>query len=153
MDAPKGRYSVLERDGRLVVVDNQTGEPATTAPAPRPAGSPAVVAPTPSTIERAAALAVRFAASGWDEQGRAVIGWEWQENGRTKRWDARLDAAGQRRLGRALLSLVAAPVVLLLGILPFGFGAFWLALLLAASLAIRGYVGLRRLHGETSGTG
>ena len=154
MDAPKGRYSVLEKDGRLIVVDNRSGDPVTRSPAPPGAGAPPpVVAPVGSALDGAAALAVRLVARERDEQGRAVIDWEWQENGKTKRWDARLDAPGQRRLGRALLSLAAAPLLLLLAVLLFGLAAIWLSFLLIAPLAGHGFWSLRRLQAETGGTG
>ena len=153
MDAPKGRYSVLEKDGRLIVVDNGTGAPVSSSSAPPrgPSAPPPAVAPVGSPLDGAAALVVRLVASDWDEEGRAVIGWEWQENGKTRRWDARLDAAGQRRLGRALLSLGAAPVLLVLALLLFGFGGIWFALLIVAPIAIRGFWGFHRLQADTGG--
>lgn len=155
MDAPKGRYSVVEKDGRLIVMDNRTGAPIEGSSAlPErvgPSAPPPVVAPVGSALDAATAFAVGLAASDWDEQGRAVIAWQWQENGKARRWDARLDGGGQRRLGRALLSLVAAPLLLVLAVIPFGLGAIWPALLLAAPFAIRGAWGLHRLQRDTGG--
>src|SRR5687767_8561335 len=107
MDAPQGRYRVVEKDGRLVVIDNETGAPipsSVASPSPgrpgRPGASPAgPVAPAgPGPVDRAADLLLALAAKRWDEQGRAVIAWQWQENGKTRRWDAALDERQQRRL-------------------------------------------------------
>ena len=57
MDAPKGRYRVEEKDGRLVVIDTATGAPidspgpAASGPAPRGPSRPAgPVAPPPPGI-------------------------------------------------------------------------------------------------------
>ena len=49
MEAPKGRYSVVEKDGRLIVIDNQTGAAAaSTTPSPRPGTSGRVARAGPS---------------------------------------------------------------------------------------------------------
>ncbi|HEX8261451.1 MAG TPA: hypothetical protein VF547_01100, partial [Allosphingosinicella sp.] len=79
MDAPKGRYSVVEKNGRLVVIDNGTGAPlpSTVAPPPGPRGraGPAPATPIsdagPGPVDRAADLLVALAARRWDPQGRA----------------------------------------------------------------------------------
>jgi hypothetical protein len=161
MDAPQGRYRVVEKDGRLVVIDNETGTPIPSSVASpptvgrgRPSASPAgPVAPAgPGTIDRAADLLLALAAKRWDEQGRAVIAWEWQENGKVKRWDAALDQDQQRRMGRALLALAATPLLLVLTIFAAG-TMFGLAVILALPPLAWGAVSLRRLYRETNDPG
>ncbi len=156
MDAPKGRYSVVEKDGRLVVIDNGTGAPVP-SPVPPPSARPGrgVRAPAgpvsggdPGAFDRAADLLLSLAARKRDSQGRALIAWEWRENGRVKRWDAALDQGQQRRMGRALLALAAGPLVLVLTILTGG-ALFGLALLFALPPLAWGVLSLRRLHRET----
>lgn len=155
MDAPRGRYSVVEKDGRLVVIDNGTGAPIPSSVAPPARAGRGGVSPAgpvsgagPGAIDRAAAAMIALAAKQRDSQGRAVIAWEWRENGRIRRWDALLDETQQRRLGRALLALFAAPVLIVLLIFAdvslFGFG-----LLLILPPLAWGIVSLRRLHRET----
>lgn len=122
MEAPKGRYSVRERDGRLIVIDNETGAPATAQlpPAPGPHGRTA----RPTSLERGKGpaewlgdLLVRIVSERIDDQGRAVINWKWTEKGgRMRRWNAALDKPEQRRLGRALLALSVFPILVLLAI-------------------------------------
>jgi hypothetical protein len=86
---------------------------------------------------------------GRDPEGRIVIAWEWKQNGRTRRWDAALDAGQQRRLGRALLSmLAAAPVALAVFLAGKGF----IALLPAGALIGWGAISLNRLQSETAGS-
>jgi hypothetical protein len=154
MDAPKGRYSVIEKDGRLIVIDNGTGSalPSSIQPPSRTSRGlpPAPVSPAgPGVIDRAADVLVALTARERDGQGRAVIAWTWEQNGRKQRWDAVLDESQQRRLGRALLALMAAPLLLFLlmfaGGSSFGFGA-----LLALPAVLWGAVSLRRLYGETN---
>lgn len=157
MDAPQGRYRVVEKDGRLVVIDNETGAPIPSSvaspPSPGPgrrAAAPAgPVAPAgPGPIDRAADVLVALAAKKWDAQGRAVIAWEWRENNKVKRWDAALDEREQRRLGRALLALLATPLLLVL--LAFVVGLpFGAAILLAVPPLGWAIVSLRMLHRET----
>jgi hypothetical protein len=161
MDAPKGRYQVIEKDGRLIVIDHQAGGPLPSSIAPpRPTGpgraadSPSgpVVSAGPGPIDRAADLLLTLAVRGWDGEGRAVIAWKWQQNHQEKRWDAALDAPQQRRLGRALLALCAAPLVPLF--LIFGDGAATaIGTLLAVPLAGWGAVSLQRLVRETNDPG
>ena len=157
MDAPKGRYSVVEKDGRLVVIDNGTGTalPSTVVPPPvRPgrgasATPPPVSGRDPGAIDRAADILVGLAAREWDGEGRAVIAWKWQQNGQDKRWDAALDERQQRRLGRALLALCAVvllPVFMLLG----GEAASALAALFILPLVGWGAVSVQRLYRETN---
>jgi hypothetical protein len=123
MEAPQGRYRVIEKDGRLVVIDNRTGNPHSSPIAPplaalrgRSAVSPPgpVALPGPGRLDRAAGFLLAAAAKEWDSEGRAVIAWEWGQAGESRRWDAALAEADQRLMGRALLALLAAPVLLLL---------------------------------------
>ena len=160
MDAPKGRYSVVEKDGRLVVIDNGTGAPIRTSIAPPPArpgrGAPVPPSPVggrdPGPLDRAADVLVALAAREWDGEGRAVVAWQWEQNGVQKRWDASLDDRQQRRLGRALLALCAVallPASLLLA----GATATALAALFVLPLVSWGAVSLRRLYRETNDPG
>jgi hypothetical protein len=154
MDAPKGRYSVVEQDGRLIVVDNGTGAPIPSSVPPPPRSEPGglaapPVAPAgPGPIDRAAAALLTLAVRRWDKDGRAVIAWEWEQNGRKKRWDALLDEGQQRRLGRALLALVGPPILLVL--LAFvDSGLAGLAMLVALPPIGWGVFAVQRLYRET----
>lgn len=161
MDAPKGRYRVVEKDGRLVVIDNETGAPLPSSiaspPTPRarragPMPASPVAPAGPGPLDRAADLLLALTAREWDSEGRAVIAWEWHESGKVKRWDAVLDEGQQRRLGRALLALLAAPVFLIF--LVFVAGAwFGLGLLLALPPLAWAGLSLRRLYRETNDPG
>jgi hypothetical protein len=158
VDAPRGRYSVIEKDGRLVVIDNGTGAPIPSSlpPPPRagrgtpssPASPGPVASAGPARIDRGADFLLAMAAREWDSEGRAVIAWRWRQNGREKRWDAALDAAQQRRMGRALLALCAAPLVPLLLIFADGAWSGLGALLILPPLAWAGF-SLARLYAET----
>jgi hypothetical protein len=160
MEAPKGRYSVVEKDGRLIVIDNGTGAPIPSTFAPPAGGARAGRNPSPTPVsdggpgafDRAADLLLALAAKRWDEQGRAVIAWEWQENGKTRRWDAALDERQQRRLGRALLALVAAPFLLILTVFA-DIGLFGLAVLLAMPPLAWAAFAVRKLQRETDDPG
>jgi hypothetical protein len=157
MDAPRGRYSVIEKDGRLVVIDNGTGTPIPSSLPPPPArsgrGAPASPGPVagagPAALDRAADFLLAIAVREWDSQGRAIVAWRWSESGKPKRWDAALDPRQQRRMGRALLALSLAPLSVLL----FTFaddpliGVFAMAALV---LPLWGAISLRRLYGETN---
>ena len=154
MDAPKGRYSVVERDGRLVVIDNGTGAPIPSTVAPR-AGSPgrpgaaqAVSGGGPGLLDRLANLLLALAVREFDSQGRAVIAWSWQQNGRDRRWDALLDERQQRRMARALLAFAPAPLLPLALVLA-DVGTFALATLFVFPLAAWGALSLQRLQRET----
>lgn len=156
MDAPKSRYRVVEKDGRLVVIDNATGAPASPPP-PRPpgAGRPGAAGPAPlvaqgrGAIDGVADFLLALATREWDGDGRAVIAWEWKEGGRTRRWDARLDSGQQRRLGRALLGLGGIPLLVLAFI--FGSGALiWFAAIMGLPPLIWGVAAIRRLQRETA---
>lgn len=158
MDAPKGRYRVVEKAGRLIVMDNQTGAPipslSGSLPPARP-GRPPVspsgpVAPAgPGPVDRAADFLLACAVTQWDGEGRAVIAWESGERGNGSRWDARLDESQQRRMGRALLALCATPVFVLFFIFAdgamLGFGA-----LLTLPFVLLGALALARLYTETN---
>jgi hypothetical protein len=160
MDAPKGRYSVVEKDGRLVVIDNGTGAPIPSSIAIPPAragrgaaSSPApVTAAGPGPLDRAADVLLAAAAKEWDGEGRAVIAWKWQQNGREKRWDAALDSGQQRRMGRALLALCAAPFMPIFLLLADGAVA-GLGVLLAVGPVLWGIMSLARLYAETNDPG
>jgi hypothetical protein len=157
MDAPKGRYRVIEEAGRLVVIDNETGAPIPSSLAPpRPPGpgrssgsAPGPVAAAgPGAVDRIADFLLACAADGWDPQGRAMIGWTWGETGKEQRWDARLDEAAQRRMGRALLALFAAPLFLVFLLFSDGLG-FALGALATLPPAAWGLTTLIRLYNET----
>ena len=118
MDAPKGRYRVVEEDGRLVVIDNESGSRISSSPqqaAGRPgADPPPIVAPGRGLVDAAADMLLWLAVHEWDQKGRAVVRWRSQgKNGKEFRWDAVLDKAQQRRLGRGLLAFGAAPLFVL----------------------------------------
>jgi hypothetical protein len=156
MDAPEGRYRVIEKDGRLIVIDNMTGAPASPPP-PRPGGParPGAAAPAPvvaagrGAIDGAGDFLLALVTREWDGEGRAVIAWEWKEGGRPRRWDARLDAGQQRRLGRALLGVALVPLPVLAFI--FGSGALiWIAAAIALPPAFWGIAAIRRLQRETA---
>lgn len=161
MEAPKGRYRVLEKDGRLVVIDNESGRPIPSTLAPPPPAGPGRAASGPSSpaesggpgpIERAADVLLAMAVRQWDAEGRAVIAWEWRSRGRKQRWDARLDRPQQRRLGRALLALCALPVFILAMILGEG-ALLGLPTLLAFPFIAWGAIALVRLYHETDDPG
>jgi hypothetical protein len=148
MDAPKGRYRVVEKDGRLIVIDNQSvgATPATPGLRPDPLASPS------GPFDRAADFLLACVATEWDGDGRAVIAWKSGEAGNEARWDARLDEAQQRRMGRALLALCATPVFILAFI--FGHGPpLVFAALATLPFVVRGAVGLARLYAETNDPG
>lgn len=63
-DAPPGRYKVVERGRRLVVIDTRTGRPATRGTEPVPSSAPNAF---PSVIEREASPAID------DRSGHAVL--------------------------------------------------------------------------------
>jgi hypothetical protein len=157
MDAPRGRYSVIEKDGRLVVIDNGTGAPIPSSIAPPPAvrgrtpapGASPVAGAGPGAIDVAAGAILALAAKGWDSDGRAIIAWRWEQNNQEKRWDAALDQPQQRRMGRALLALCLAPPAVLLLMLAGGSGIGLLAVP-ALLFALWGALSLRRLYGETN---
>jgi hypothetical protein len=167
MEAPKGRYSVVEKDGRLIVIDNATGAPAVPAmPSPRPGRPAGSSMPTPSPgrpmvasppivaakgmLDSVADFLLTLAVKEWDSDGYAVVGWEWKENGKTKRWDARLDPARQRRLGRALLRLASAPLFILWLVLLSG-PLMWIALVLTALPVASAVHAVAKLQRETGG--
>ena len=176
MEAPKGRYSVVEKDGRLIVIDNSTGAPATPSmPPPRsgpsdrfvlpgrsgppvppaspgrpgpPGLSPAPIVAGKGALDSVADFLLAIAVKEWDEDGKAVIAWEWKQNGKTKRWDAKLDTAQQRRLGRALVGLAGAPLGFLSIILLSG-PAMWIALALAATPFLWAMLAIGALQSQT----
>jgi hypothetical protein len=155
MDAPQGRYKVVEKDGRLIVIDNATGQPASgTAtparpPTPGRSGS-SPVAPAKSTIDSFADSLLRLAVREWDDQGRAIIHWSWKQNGKEQRWDAWLDQAEQKRFGRALVAIAAAPLFVFFFIFTSGL-LLWLGMLLTVGPVIWGFRSISRLQSETNG--
>jgi hypothetical protein len=147
MDAPKGRYRVEEKDGRLVVIDTATGAPASAPGPPPPRLGSGPVTQEPGLSDRLARLVLRLAVKGWDDQGRALVAWEWKEGEAVRRWDAVLDA-GQRRLGRALLAFAAFPITILLSIL-FGALSAWPLIAAAFPASAWGVWTIQRLMAET----
>lgn len=153
MEAPKSRYRVEEKDGRLTVIDTATGAPASPvspSPGTKPPRDPGVVSAAPGPIDRYARLLLGLVVARWDEEGRAVLAWEWEENGRKRRWDAALGPSEQKRLGRALAAVSAFPIFVLLTIFA-GSGAIWLLLPLALPAAFWGVWSIMRLKRETGG--
>jgi hypothetical protein len=158
MDAPKGRYRIEEKDGRLVVFDTATGSrlspsfpsPPGTAPGapPPPAGG---IARSPGIIDRIGRRLLSLTVSRWDEQGRAILAWEWEQNGHKRRWDAALDPAQQKRLGRAMVAFTAFPLFVLLTI-GTGGSLLWL-FPLALPATLWGIWAIIRLNHETNGGG
>ncbi len=149
MDAPKGRYRVEEKDGRLTVIDTLTGAPISSpgAAAPPPKGPGIVSSPT-GLFDRYGRLLLGLVVRRWDEQGRAVLAWEWEQNGRKQRWDAALGPAEQKRLGRALIAVSAFPLFVLFTIFA-GAGLTWLLLPLALPATFWGIWAIMRLKRET----
>lgn len=181
MEAPKGRYSVVEKDGRLIVIDNRTGSAAaSTTPSPRPGrpgGSPAPVRPGqlptpprssasrppsrppvspppissgPEMFDGIGGFLVAIASKDYDADGNAIVGWEWKSNNRTRRWDARLDPAQQRRFGRALLALCVSPLPIIT-LLVLDQNALFAGMVLSVPLFAWGFQSIVRLQKETGG--
>ena len=155
MDAPKGRYRVVEKDGRLIVIDNQSGAPVSPSMPPPRAGRPGASPPPPivaageNMLDGIAGFLLTLAARDWDKDGNAIIHGEWKEGGKERSWDAVLDKAGQRRLGRALVAFCAAPLFVLILIL-VDLGALTLpAFALMALPLVWGVWTIRRLMAET----
>ena len=153
MDAPMGRYRVEEKDGRLSVIDTLTGAPASSVTPPRgPAADPSrrsgAMAEPPGLVERYGRVLLGLVVNRWDSDGRAIVGWEWEQNGRRRRWDAALGLAEQRRLGRALAAVSAFPIFVLLTIVA-GFGLALLLLPIALPLSFWGIWSVIRLKRET----
>jgi hypothetical protein len=154
MDAPRGRYRVEEKDGRLVVIDTATGAPATSVtppPTPRAGGArgPSVIARPPGLIDRYGRRLLKLVVSRWDGEGRAIIAWQWEQNGRKQRWDAALGPAEQRRLGRALAAVSAFPLFVLLSIFAGPVPLLFLPLVLPVTFW--GVWAIMRLRRETGG--
>lgn len=155
MDAPKGRYRVVEKDGRLIVIDNRSGAPVSPSmPPPRAGAGPGassrpLIAPGKGALDTLADHLLAVALRKYDGQGRALVHWRWYENGVEKRWDAALDKDQQRRLGRGLLAFLAAPVFLLI-VASAGLRALALPFLALAGLCVaRGVWTIKRLMAET----
>lgn len=154
MDAPKGRYRVEEKDGRLTVIDTASGAPASPVSPPTGQGAPRPRQPggadrPPGLFERYGRLLLSLVVNRWDEQDRAILAWEWEQDGRTERWDASLGPAEQKRLGRALAAVSAFPILILFTIFA-GFGLVWLLLPIALPLTFWGVWAVMRLKRETS---
>ncbi|HEX8623567.1 MAG TPA: hypothetical protein VF782_00670 [Allosphingosinicella sp.] len=157
MDAPKGRYRVEEKDGRLTVIDTLTGAPASSVrsrpgPGAPPPHRPGAVSRPPGLFERYGRLLLGLVVSRWDSEGRAVLGWEWEQNGRKQRWDAALGPAEQKRLGRALAAVSAFPLFVLVTIFA-GAGLTWPLLSIALPAAFWGVHAIVRLKRETGASG
>lgn len=170
MDAPPSRYRIVEKDGRLIVIDNSTGKVASGTTQPRPGGSPIAGRPKTSAPgsggspisspagtltawrDGIGALLLRLTVSEWDENGLAIIHWSWKRNGVEQRWDAGLDEDEQRRLARALTALATLPLFLIL--LIFG-GGGWLFVPLAFTVVpvAWGAIAIAKLRAETNQCG
>lgn len=155
MDAPKGRYRVEEKDGRLTVIDTLAGAPASPAgpPGSAPPNRPGIVSSPPGSVDRYGRLLLGLVVTRWDEEGRAILAWEWEQNGRRQRWDAALGPSEQKRLGRALAGISAFPLLVLLTIFAgFGLALFLLPLALPAIFwGVRSIIRLRRETGTGGG--
>ena len=151
MDAPKGRYRVEEKDGRLTVIDTATGAPAAPVNPPKPSQAPkgaGAVSIPPGLADRYGRILLGLVVNRWDGEGRAVIAWRWEQNGRAKRWDAALGPSQQKRLGRALAAVSAFPILVLAWI--FAGSAIALLLLpLALPATLWGLWSIGRLRRET----
>jgi len=146
MDVPPSRYRVVEKDGRLIVIDTSTGAATGAAPAAPMRSGSAPAAPVNGLLDRVADAAAQVVGTGRDPQGRMIVAWEWTQNGKVKRWDAALDPAQQRRLGRSLLSIVA-PIPL--AVVLFLAGQPFIGFVIALPLILSGGIGLNRLQSET----
>jgi hypothetical protein len=153
MDAPRGRYRIVEKDGRLVVIDNGKPLPPSVAPPPRsgrgPMPAPPVGPAGPAAIDRAADLLLKLAVTRWDNEGRAVIAWKWRQNRQERRWDALLDDRQQRRLGRALLAVAAAAALIAL-LFVFDAALAPVGTMVALPPLLWGVASIRRLYRETN---
>jgi hypothetical protein len=148
-DPPPGRYRVVEKNGRLVVVDNESGiaVPPTLARRAQAMGAGGLPRPVRrSVLDATAALMVRLVVRQWDEAGRAVIDWKWGEYGKTGSWHALLDEGQQRRFGRALLALAAAALLILAA---FTAGLPLLGFAAALPLVLLGSRSVKRLKAES----
>jgi hypothetical protein len=156
MDAPKGRYRVEEKDGRLTVIDTLTGAPASSATPSRgpsaPPHRPGAVSRPPGLFERYGRLLLSLVVDRWDGDGRAILSWEWEQNGRKQRWDAALGPAEQKRLARALAAVSSFPVFVLVAIFA-GPGLVWPLLPIALPLTFWGVWAIMRLKRETGISG
>ncbi|HEX8309237.1 MAG TPA: hypothetical protein VF645_12550 [Allosphingosinicella sp.] len=151
MDAPKGRYRVEEKDGRLTVIDTATGAPASPVSAAKPGVAPkgpGTVSAPPGLADRYGRLLLGLVVNRWAEDGRAILAWEWEENGRTERWDAVLGRSEQKRLGRALVAVFAFPILVLVSIFA-GFGPAFLLVPIALPATLWGVWAIGRLKRET----
>ncbi len=155
MDAPKGRYRVEEKDGRLTVIDTATGAPASSVMPSSgsragPPNGPGTVSRPPGLVDRYGRLLLSLVVRSWDKDGRAVLAWEWEQNGRKRRWDALLGTAEQRRVGRALVAISAFPLVILFSIFG-GLGLTFLLLPIALPATFWGVWSITKLQRETGG--
>jgi hypothetical protein len=146
MEAPPTRYRVVERDGRLIVIDTSSGAVTGGVQASPVRPGATGVAAGKGLLDALADRAAQVAGKGRDSDGRLVIAWEWTQNGQPRHWNAALDQAQQRRLGRFLLSIVA-PVPLV--VLTFIVGEPFIGLVASVPLILFGAVGLNRLQSET----
>jgi hypothetical protein len=159
MDAPRGRYRIEEKDGRLVVIDTATGAPASSvstpappSPRPRAGHGPEAPARPQGLLDRYGRLLLALVVDRWDGNGRAVVKWEWEQNGRPRRWDAILEAPEQKRLGRSLAAVTAFPIAILLFIFA-GSGLAWPILPFALAAVFWGVWSIVRLQRQTGSDG
>jgi hypothetical protein len=115
-----------------------------------PRATPSPIVAGKGSLDRAADFLVTMASKEYDGDGNAIVGWEWKSNNRTRRWDARLDSGQQRRFGRALLAMCAAPLPILAFVMLSG-GAMWVALALSVPPVLWGFQSIARLQKETGG--
>ena len=147
---PPSRYRVVERDRRLVVVDSwaKNAPPGEGKPAPRPgvAGTPGARLPgttrpgiaSPRGATGLAGILVRIACFGSDDgDGHPILSTVAYYDDRGPR-DITLAPAGERRLGRMLVTVIVAlfvAVVLLSLVLPFLVVLFFAAIAVNAGMS------------------
>jgi pimeloyl-ACP methyl ester carboxylesterase len=159
MDVPPSRYRVIEKEGRLVVIDTAASEPGDSTAEPRQGprrrlrlSAGPIVSGLVSVRDWLADFVLGAAVREWDNAGRAVIDWRYQDrNGVDFEWQARLDLDEQDRLGRALLEIATAPLLIIAWI---AFDSGWvrlIAFLLCAPTMVWGMMQLLGLRGETNG--
>lgn len=125
--------------------------PPSPGPQAAPRREPGGPARPPGLFDRYGGLLLRLVVNRWGSDGRAIVRWEWEQNGRAERWDADLGPAEQKRLGRALAGISAFPLVVLLSI--FAGPVLWVLLPFALPATFWGVWAIMRLQRETRGPG
>ena len=170
MDAPLGRYRIVEKGRRLVVIDTATGS-SVSSPAPvepranqgqpgtRPVAFPRAgarrAAPRSASsaehpLDRISALLLRLALRERRPDGSALVRWNWEQNGQPRQWHATLDAGQQRRLGRALLAMAGVPLLFVLATILSAGALAWLGIFLIPGPLLWGMAAIGRLQRETA---